>query len=46
MVPVYMRTNILIAAAWQTAIDKPTMLKVFNCATGEQNPIICRELLD
>lgn len=39
MVPVDIVINLMIAAAWRTATAKPDGIAIYNCCTGQQNPI-------
>lgn len=38
-IPVDIVINILITAAWHTALTKPKDIQIYNCCTGELNPI-------
>ncbi|XP_034234856.1 putative fatty acyl-CoA reductase CG5065 [Thrips palmi] len=46
LVPVDMVINLMIAAAWRTASNRPDGIAVYNCATGMQNPITWKEFVD
>lgn len=39
LVPVDIVINLLITAAWNTSISNSNSLTIYNCCTGEQNPI-------
>lgn len=39
IIPVDTVINVLIATAWQTAINKAGQMKVYNCVSCRQNPI-------
>ncbi|XP_075211573.1 putative fatty acyl-CoA reductase CG5065 isoform X1 [Lycorma delicatula] len=39
LIPVDVVVNLLICAAWQTALSKPDEVIVYNCCSGQLNPI-------
>lgn len=39
IIPVDLAVNMIIAAAWSTAIERPTSPQVFNCTTGQLNRV-------
>lgn len=39
LVPVDIVINLMITAAWKTAMSKQCGLNIYNCCTGEQKPI-------
>lgn len=39
IIPVDIVSNMILAAAWHQAVLKPTKLTVFNCVSGNKNPI-------
>lgn len=39
IIPVDVAVNLIIAAAWSTAIERPTTVQVFNCTTGQLNRV-------
>ncbi|XP_036669605.2 putative fatty acyl-CoA reductase CG5065 [Drosophila suzukii] len=45
MVPVDIVINLMIAAAWRTATRKSNNLLIYNCCTGQRNPIIWSEFV-
>jgi fatty acyl-CoA reductase len=44
-VPVDVVINLMIAAAWKTANHRADTITVYNCCTGQQNPITWREFI-
>jgi len=42
LIPVDYPINLMIAAAWHTATNKPEDVKVYNCSTGDHNPLTWR----
>lgn len=45
MVPVDIVINLMIAAAWRTATRKSNNLLIYNCCTGQRNPIVWSEFV-
>ncbi|XP_022225258.1 putative fatty acyl-CoA reductase CG5065 [Drosophila obscura] len=45
MVPVDIVINLMIAAAWRTATHKSNNLLIYNCCTGQRNPLIWSEFV-
>ncbi|XP_017148612.1 putative fatty acyl-CoA reductase CG5065 [Drosophila miranda] len=45
MVPVDIVINLMIAAAWRTATHKSNDLRIYNCCTGQRNPLIWSEFV-
>lgn len=39
LVPVDIVINLMITAAWKTAMSKQCGLNIYNCVTGEQKPV-------
>lgn len=39
VIPVDIVINLMIVSAWQTATNKPSFPKIYNCCTGQQRPI-------
>jgi fatty acyl-CoA reductase len=39
VIPVDIATNLMIASAWYTAVERPSALKIYNCTTGELNKL-------
>ncbi|ELU15810.1 hypothetical protein CAPTEDRAFT_228509 [Capitella teleta] len=39
LIPVDICVNLIITAAWSTAIDRPSTIPVYNCTTGQTNPL-------
>lgn len=46
LVPVDIVINLMICAAWRTATTRPTTIPVYNCCTGQQNPITWKQFVD
>ncbi|VVC30446.1 Male sterility, NAD-binding,NAD(P)-binding domain,Fatty acyl-CoA reductase, C-terminal [Cinara cedri] len=44
LVPVDICINLLISAAWYTAINRPTRLKIYHCTSGTTNPIYWKDI--
>lgn len=38
-IPVDLVINLMVAAAWKTALTKPATMTIYNCCTGEVRPI-------
>ncbi|XP_030368978.1 putative fatty acyl-CoA reductase CG5065 [Scaptodrosophila lebanonensis] len=45
LVPVDIVINLMIAAAWRTATRKSNNLLIYNCCTGQRNPIVWSEFV-
>jgi hypothetical protein len=45
LIPADMVTNITLAAAWNTALNKYPFVPVFNISSGMTNPITSKEVL-
>ncbi|XP_046743270.1 putative fatty acyl-CoA reductase CG5065 [Diprion similis] len=45
-VPVDIVINLMICAAWKTATHRSDSITVYNCCTGQQNPITWKEFVD
>ncbi|XP_049824814.1 putative fatty acyl-CoA reductase CG5065 isoform X2 [Aethina tumida] len=41
LIPVDVVANTIIAATWQTSLNRPEKMKVYNCTSGSINPIKC-----
>lgn len=46
LVPVDIVINLMICAAWRTAMYHPNTIPVYNCCTGQQNPITWKQFVD
>ncbi|XP_011495917.1 PREDICTED: putative fatty acyl-CoA reductase CG5065 isoform X2 [Ceratosolen solmsi marchali] len=46
LVPVDIVINLMIVAAWRTAIHRTDSITVYNCSTGQQNPITWKHFVD
>lgn len=46
IVPVDMVINLMIVAAWRVSTSKPKELLIYNCCTGQQNPIKWGDFID
>ncbi|XP_034946133.1 putative fatty acyl-CoA reductase CG5065 [Chelonus insularis] len=46
LVPVDVVINLMICAAWKTATHRTDKITVYNCCTGQQNPITWKEFID
>ncbi|KAH8284633.1 hypothetical protein KR018_008617 [Drosophila ironensis] len=46
MVPVDIVINLMIAAAWRTATRKSNNLLIYNCCTGQRNPVVWSEFVN
>ncbi|XP_043273034.1 putative fatty acyl-CoA reductase CG5065 [Venturia canescens] len=46
LVPVDIVINLMICAAWRTATHRSDTITVYNCCTGQQNPITWREFVE
>ncbi|XP_050426431.1 putative fatty acyl-CoA reductase CG5065 [Adelges cooleyi] len=44
LVPVDICINLLISAAWYTAINRPMSVKIYHCTSGTTNPIYWRDI--
>jgi len=44
VIPVDIATNLMISAAWYTAVERPSSLKIYNCTTGELNRLTWGQL--
>ncbi|OWF43207.1 fatty acyl-CoA reductase 1-like isoform X2 [Mizuhopecten yessoensis] len=44
IVPVDMPVNMMIAAAWYTAVNKPSSTLIYHCTTGSTNPFTWGEM--
>ncbi|XP_011297735.1 putative fatty acyl-CoA reductase CG5065 [Fopius arisanus] len=45
-VPVDIVINLMICAAWKTASHRTDTITVYNCCTGQQNPITWKEFIE
>ncbi|KAK0077899.1 hypothetical protein PV325_003323 [Microctonus aethiopoides] len=45
-VPVDVVINLMICAAWKTATHRTDTITVYNCCTGQQNPITWKQFID
>ncbi|XP_066593573.1 putative fatty acyl-CoA reductase CG5065 [Prorops nasuta] len=46
LVPVDIVINLMICAAWRTATQPTETIQVYNCCTGQQNPITWKQFVD
>ncbi|XP_015432264.1 PREDICTED: putative fatty acyl-CoA reductase CG5065 [Dufourea novaeangliae] len=46
LVPVDIVINLMICAAWRTATNRTKTIPIYNCCTGQQNPITWKEFVD
>ncbi|XP_015602378.1 putative fatty acyl-CoA reductase CG5065 [Cephus cinctus] len=46
LVPVDIVINLMICAAWRTATHRSESITVYNCCTGQQNPITWKQFVD
>lgn len=46
LVPVDIVINLIICAAWRTATNETNAIPVYNCCTGQQNPITWKQFVD
>nr|QGV11529.1 FAR2 [Tetrastichus brontispae] len=46
LVPVDIVINLMIVAAWRTATHRSDSIRVYNCSTGQQNPITWKHFVD
>lgn len=46
LVPVDIVINLMICAAWRTATHRTDTITVYNCTTGQQNPITWKQFVD
>ncbi|XP_012144429.1 putative fatty acyl-CoA reductase CG5065 [Megachile rotundata] len=46
LVPVDIVINLMICAAWRTATNRTKTIPVYNCCTGQQNPITWKQFVD
>ncbi|XP_017792478.1 PREDICTED: putative fatty acyl-CoA reductase CG5065 [Habropoda laboriosa] len=46
LVPVDIVINLMICAAWKTATSRTQKILVYNCCTGQQNPITWKKFVD
>uniref|UniRef100_A0ABD2WB33 Fatty acyl-CoA reductase n=1 Tax=Trichogramma kaykai TaxID=54128 RepID=A0ABD2WB33_9HYME len=46
LVPVDIVINLMIVAAWRTAIHRSDTIQVYNCSTGQQNPITWKHFVE
>ncbi|OAD61911.1 hypothetical protein WN48_07108 [Eufriesea mexicana] len=46
LVPVDIVINLMICAAWRTATNRPKTIPVYNCCTGQQNPITWKQFVE
>ena len=46
LVPVDIVINLMICAAWRTATRRSDVITVYNCVTGQQNPITWKQFVD
>ncbi|ODM92798.1 hypothetical protein Ocin01_13884 [Orchesella cincta] len=44
LVPLDFPVNLILAAAWWTAENQPGGIKVYNCCTGTENPLLWKDL--
>jgi len=46
LVPVDIVINLMICAAWRTATQRIDSISIYNCCTGQQNPITWKQFVD
>ncbi|XP_033326344.1 putative fatty acyl-CoA reductase CG5065 [Megalopta genalis] len=46
LVPVDIVINLMICAAWRTATNRTKSIPIYNCCTGQQNPITWRQFVE
>ncbi|XP_011645020.1 putative fatty acyl-CoA reductase CG5065 [Pogonomyrmex barbatus] len=46
LVPVDIVINLMICAAWRTATQRTDSIPIYNCCTGQQNPITWKQFVD
>lgn len=46
LVPVDIVINLMICAAWRTATHRTGNITIYNCCTGQQNPITWKQFVD
>ncbi|XP_014485818.1 PREDICTED: putative fatty acyl-CoA reductase CG5065 [Dinoponera quadriceps] len=46
LVPVDMVINLMICAAWRTATHRTDTISIYNCCTGQQNPITWKHFIE
>ncbi|TGZ53773.1 Fatty acyl-CoA reductase, partial [Temnothorax longispinosus] len=46
LVPVDILINLMICAAWRTATQRTDTIPIYNCCTGQQNPITWKRFID
>lgn len=46
LVPVDIVINLMICAAWRTATHRTDTISIYNCCTGQQNPITWKQFVD
>lgn len=46
LVPVDIVINLMICAAWRTATNRTKTIPVYNCCTGQQNPITWKQFVN
>ena len=46
LVPVDIVINLMIVAAWRTATHRPDSIVIYNCSTGQQNPITWKHFVE
>jgi len=46
LVPVDIVINLMICAAWRTATQRTDTIPIYNCCTGQQNPITWKQFVD
>ncbi|KAK9306408.1 hypothetical protein QLX08_002921 [Tetragonisca angustula] len=46
LVPVDIVINLMIVAAWKTATNRTKTIPIYNCCTGQQNPITWKKFVD
>lgn len=46
IVPVDIVINLMIVAAWKTATNRTKTIPIYNCCTGQQNPITWRKFVE
>ncbi|KAI4502228.1 hypothetical protein M0802_002910 [Mischocyttarus mexicanus] len=46
LIPVDIVINLMICAAWKTATDRTGTITIYNCCSGQQNPITWKQFVD
>ncbi|EZA60709.1 hypothetical protein DMN91_002292 [Ooceraea biroi] len=46
LIPVDIVINLMICAAWRTATQHTDTISIYNCCTGQQNPITWKQFVD